>query len=61
MVLNEIAIKVPSFVFVDRTNDKFTWNEDIQNFVLTCLNSACNKHLMPNILCSWRCTGYNHK
>ena len=60
-VYSNITIEMPPSLFVDISHDKKVWNEDIDSYMLSRLASSCNKYMLPNILCPWGCSEFNHR
>ena len=58
---SNVTLHMPPSIFVDITHEKQVWKEDIKSYMLSRLASSCNKYMMPNILCPWGCTEFNHK
>ena len=61
LVYSGISIDEPKSIFVDLTTDIDNWNDDINSFQIARLANACDKYLIPNILCPWGCSEFNHK
>jgi hypothetical protein len=61
IVFAQITIENPIPIFVDRTIESNEWKNDINSFDLTKIAQACNKHLMPKVMCPWGCTEYTHR
>jgi hypothetical protein len=61
IVYDNITITSPKSIFIDRSNAIKEWDDDISSFMLSRLASSCNKHILPNILCPWGCTEFNHR
>lgn len=60
-IFNSVSIDSPSPIFIDKTMEINEWNDDVNSYLLPRLASSCNKHLMPNIMCPWGCSEFNHK
>ena len=60
-IFNSVSIESPSPIFIDKTMEIKEWNDDVNSYLLPRLASSCNKHLMPNIMCPWGCSEFNHK
>jgi hypothetical protein len=58
---SQITILDPSPVFIDRTMEITEWDRDINSFELPKLARACNKYLIPKVMCPWGCTEYTHQ
>ena len=50
----------PSF-FEDKTKDIIHWDEQINSYLLPNLRDACNKYIIPTILCPFGCSEFIHK
>jgi hypothetical protein len=59
-VFDNITLTSPKSIFIDRSNAIKEWDADIASYMLSRLASTCNKHILPNILCPWGCTEFNH-
>jgi predicted GIY-YIG superfamily endonuclease len=59
--LNDITIDHPLPFFVDRTKEINDWDNLIGSYSLPNLRDACNKYLVPTILCPFGCTEFNHR
>ena len=57
----DVTIKSPPCIFIDKTHEKKVWDDDVNSYLLSRLASCCNKYLLPNNLCPWGCTEFNHK
>lgn len=57
----KVDIDFPTPLFVDRTEDICEWNELISSFTLPNLRKACNKYLLPTILCPFGCSSFLHR
>ena len=52
---------LPSSLFIDQTKQLRQFQDSIKSGVLSKIADACNKYLIPNILCPWGCSEYIHK
>ena len=59
--LRDVTIESPPSFFKDITGDIDDWNADIESFYLPRLATACNKYVLPTVLCPWGCTEFIHK
>eukprot|EP00957_Ditylum_brightwellii_P092018 7005347-Ditylum_brightwellii.AAC.1 len=60
-VLDDITIESPPAFFNDVSFDISDMKGDIDSMLFSKLASACNKHLLPYILCPWGCTEFLHR
>ena len=60
-IYSNVTVDQPPSLFVDVSHEKKVWNNDIDSYMLSRLASSCNKYMMPNILCPWGCTEFNHR
>ena len=51
----------PEAILEDKSNDLNTWDEAIASQTLSQLKKVTNEFLMPNVLCPWGCSDYNHR
>ena len=58
---NSISITDPQSMFMDRTKDLETWNEEIKWQKLSSIADVCNQFLLPHALCPWGCSDFIHK
>ena len=56
-----INIDYPEPFFVDRTNDIREWHVMIDTMSLPKIGEACNKFLLPNVLCPYGCSSFIHR
>ena len=56
-----VTLSLPTSIFVDRTNDINTWNNNIDSGKLMTIAEVCNKLLLPTVLCPWGCSEFIHK
>ena len=56
-----ITVNDPMPFFVDKTHDINHWNELIQSLTLPNLAEACNRYLLPTILCPFGCSAFIHR
>ena len=52
----DITLDFPESIIVDRTLEVEEWNNDIESMKLPRLASACNKYMLPSVLCPWGCS-----
>ena len=52
---------LPDIVVEDITNEKAELDTLVNSGKLGDLALACNKHLLPRVLCHWGCNEYIHK
>ena len=53
-----ISLEFPKCIIIDRSYEKDEWTSDIESQLLPRIASACNKYMLPCILCPWGCTEY---
>ena len=58
---NNIDIHLPIPFLVDRTNDIKEWNVMVESMVLPNICKACNKYLIPNVLCPYGFSTFIHR
>ena len=56
---HNISICEPSPILVDRTTELSEWNQLISSNSLPKISLACNKYMIPCILCPWGCSEFN--
>ena len=56
-----IEIDAPEPFFDDRSLDICEWDDLIQSYTLPNLRKACNKYLLPTILCPYGCSTFIHR
>ena len=56
-----ITINNPKPFFVDKTNHINHWNELIDSYSLPNLAEACNRYLLPSVLCPFGCSAFIHR
>ena len=56
---NDITIDYPESIIVDRSLENMEWLADIGSQKLPHISSACNKYMMPCVLCPWGCSEFN--
>ena len=60
-VYRGISFNHPTAIFEDITLDIQDWNQSINTYMLSDLAIACNKHLLPTVMCPWGCSEFIHK
>ena len=54
----DVTIEKPEPVIIDQTLNQKHWNEDIKSMMLPRIARACNKNMIPTILCPWGCSEF---
>ena len=60
-IYHEVTLEQPFYNYIYRTLNNRELGQDIQSYLLAILRDTRNKNLIPNILCPWGCSDYNHK
>ena len=57
----DLSLDIPKPFFHDTYFEIEEWNELISSQTLPNLKKACNKHLVPKILCPYGCSAFLHR
>ena len=57
---NAITMSFPPPLFTDKTSSLNAMTDLLKTEFLPNIKEACNKYLMPTVLCPWGCTNYVH-
>ncbi len=57
-VFDNISVEHPRAIIVDRTSELTHWNSCINSGKLSKLSEACNRHMVPCILCPFGCSEF---
>ena len=55
---NDITIDYPPSIITDRTCELNDWKNKNDSNMLFEIAQACNRHMMPTVLCPWGCTEF---
>ena len=56
-----VTLTHPPPSFVDITQTFSDWDTSLESMMLLNIAKACNKYLMPTVLCPWGCSSFMHR
>ena len=56
--LSDVTIDEPEPIIIDKTIEQSEWQSDTESLLLPKIANACNKYMMPTILCPWGCSEF---